>query len=102
MESGGCIEKWGIFVAINELAVILKKKLNIVDKFKKGDKVLEKETTVPILTIIGRTVKAGFPSYTITDRWTCEWTDLTGTHTKEIKEDELGLIDSGNKEYQQK
>lgn len=67
-----------------------------MNKFKKGDKVLERGTTTPILTINGRTVKADFPSYTITDRWTCEWTDLTGTHTKEIKEDELELIHSGN------
>jgi len=67
-----------------------------MDKFKKGDKVLERETSAPILTIIGRTVKAGFPSYTITDRWTCEWTDVTETHTKEIKEDELELIQSRN------
>ena len=63
-----------------------------MDKFKKGDKVLERGTTVPILTIIGRTVKANFPSYTITDRWTCAWADVTGTHNKEVKEDELELI----------
>ncbi len=63
-----------------------------MDKFNKGEKVLEKETTVPILTIIGRTVKPGFPSYIITDRWTCEWSDENGTHTKEIKEDELELV----------
>lgn len=62
-----------------------------MDKFKKNDKVIEKGTKYPIMKIVGKTVKGGLP-YTVIESWTCEWTDVSGTHRKEIKEANLELI----------
>jgi hypothetical protein len=61
-----------------------------MDKFKAGDKVVEKGKTSQILRIIGRTVKGGLP-YSLTYKWACEWTEITGTYRKELKEDDIEL-----------
>lgn len=62
-----------------------------MDKFKEGDTVLEKGTQSPIMIVVGRTMKGGLP-YTITDSWTCEWTDATGKHRTEKKEENLESV----------
>lgn len=69
----------------------------MIDKFKKGDKVLKVGTISPIMTIMGKLVKSGLPEYSVVeDMWTCEWTEnVVFNRTESFKESELELfIDS--------
>lgn len=61
-------------------------------EFNKGDKVIEKGTTAPIMTIEGNTVKPDFPNYrTLDDTYTCSWLSTKGKERKEFHEADLEL-----------
>lgn len=66
-----------------------------MEQFKKGDKVLKKGTTTPVMTIEGNTVKPGFPEYkTLDDTFTCSWVTPTGKERGEFHQDDLELYES--------
>lgn len=67
--------------------------LNDMEKFKKGDEVLKIGTVKPIMTIMGRHMKSGFPKYSVDENmWTCEWKEyLVFDRIGNFKESDLEL-----------
>ncbi|MEY5069604.1 MAG: hypothetical protein RLZ47_1466 [Bacteroidota bacterium] len=62
----------------------------MANKFKAGDKVVEKGTTYPIMTVLGFKVKPNLPSYQIVnDKYICAWHSKDIEERKEFDESEL-------------
>lgn len=63
---------------------------------KKGDLVVEKRKTSPVMEVTGATVVAG--SYKVKEGYfTCFWQDTIGRHHKEFQANELELLKTENK-----
>jgi hypothetical protein len=58
-------------------------------KFKKGDFVIEKGKSEPIMTIKGSTIKASNPENIVEGEYTCYWVDLKGENWVSIHESKL-------------
>lgn len=65
----------------------------MIDKFQVGDKVVERGTKAPVMTILGKSMKTGLPQYQPKeDAYICEWIDNLGGHKREFNEDNLELF----------
>ena len=64
------------------------------NKFNKGDKVVKKGTSHPVMLIEGNAVITSFPNYkTDTENYVCNWQSEIDKERQTIHEDELELYD---------
>ena len=64
-----------------------------MSEFNKGDLVVKKGTTEPVMEIMGNAEKTGVPYESVYDRYVCIWVDIIGENVHgEFDGDQLQLI----------